>query len=131
MPITNDAFDESNETVQVGLTGAGGGGALGALTAATLTIVDNDTGGTLLLSRAAYSVTEGAGSALITVTRKGGAAAGVGVSYTTGDGTATAGADYAVSAGLLSFAAGETTKTFLVRSSTIPWPRATKRSASP
>ena len=114
VPIRNDAFDESNETVQVALTGVGGGGVLGALRAATLTIVDNDTAGVLQLSRAAYSVTEGAGSALITVTRKGGAAAGVGVSYTTGDGTATEGADYTASSGFLTFGAGEVTKTFLV-----------------
>jgi hypothetical protein len=60
------------------------------------------------------TVAEDAGTATLTVTRVGGSDGAVGVSYSTSDGTATAGADYTSASGTLTFAHGETTKTITV-----------------
>ncbi len=71
--------------------------------------------GTLQFSLANYSVSEGAGSATITVTRIGGSAGAVGVSFATSNGTATAGSDYTTATGTLSWADGDASaKTFTV-----------------
>src|SRR5213076_1638934 len=90
------------------------GGTLGDTTTAVLTITDNDTAGTVQFSQASYSVTEGTASVTITVTRAGGAASGVTVDYATSNGTAAAGSDYTAKSGTLSFAAGQTSKTFTI-----------------
>ena len=74
--------------------------------------------GSLQFSSATYSASENAGSVTVTVTRTGGSDGTVGVSYATSDGTATGGAsctpgvDYVTASGMLSFATGETSKTF-------------------
>ncbi|MGA9994224.1 MAG: DUF4214 domain-containing protein [Pyrinomonadaceae bacterium] len=66
-------------------------------------------------SASSYSVGEGDGSATITVTRTGDTSSAVGVSYFTGDaGVATQKRDYTMAGGTLSFAPGETSKTFPV-----------------
>ena len=52
--------------------------------------------------------------ATITVVRSGGTAGGVTVDYATSDGTAQAGTDYVSTSGTLSFADGETSKSFMV-----------------
>jgi titin len=114
VPITNDTFAEGNETVQLSLSTPGGGATLGSPATATLTIIDDDTAGTLQFSAASYSVVENAGNATITVTRTGGAASGISVHYATTDGTATAPSDYTATSGTLNFGAGETSKTFNV-----------------
>ena len=66
--------------------------------------------GTLQFSTAAYSVAENVagGNAIITVTRTGGSAGAVGVSFATSNGTATAGSDYTAVSQTVSFAAGDT-----------------------
>jgi hypothetical protein len=69
---------------------------------------------TLRFSSSSYAVSESAGTATITVTRSGTTNTAVGVAYSTSNGTATAGQDYTSVAGTLSFAAGETSKTFAV-----------------
>ena len=61
-----------------------------------------------------YSVNESDGAAVITVTRTGTTNIATSVSYATSNGTATAGADYTAVSGTLSFATGETSKTFSV-----------------
>lgn len=71
--------------------------------------------GALQFSSATYNTTEGTGPATITVTRNGGTTGAVGVSYSTSNGTATAGQDYAAASGTLSWANGEGgSKTFQV-----------------
>src|SRR5262249_39744818 len=70
--------------------------------------------GVLQFSTSAYTVNETQGPATITVTRTGGSNVPVSVHYATSDGTATAGSDYTATSGTLSFAAGESTKTFTV-----------------
>ena len=114
VPLVSDTIDETNETINLLLNAPDGGATLGVRTTAVLTIVDNDTAGVLQFSAVAYSISEGAGNATITVRRIGGLASGVSVQYTTEDGTALAGADYTTASGTLSFGANETLKTFTV-----------------
>jgi len=57
---------------------------------------------------------EDLGLATITVLRKGGAAGNLTVDYATMDGTATAGQDYTVTSGALTFSSGETSKIFQI-----------------
>jgi hypothetical protein len=70
--------------------------------------------GALQFSAATYNVIEGAGNAVINVTRTGGAVGAVSVNYTTSDGSgnfkATAPKDYKATTGTLNFADGETSK---------------------
>lgn len=61
-----------------------------------------------------YYVSEGDGSAAITVTRIGDTSNPATVQYATGDGTALSGRDYESVSGTLNFAAGESSKTFYV-----------------
>ena len=71
--------------------------------------------GTFSLTSATYSVSETAGSETITVSRTGGSAGAVSVSYTTSGGTAIAGTDYTSTSGTLNWAAGDTSpKTFTI-----------------
>ena len=67
--------------------------------------------GTLQFSAATYSVSENAGNATVTVTRTGGSAGAVSVTFTASNGTATAPGDYSVISPTVSFADGETAKT--------------------
>jgi hypothetical protein len=66
------------------------------------------------LSSQAYNVNEGSNNLQVAVTRNGDLSASSTVSYTTGGGTATAGADYTATAGTLTFAAGESSKTITI-----------------
>src|SRR4029434_2691583 len=64
--------------------------------------------GSLQFSAATYSVAENGGNATITITRTGGSAGAVGVSFATSNGTATAGSDYTTTTQTISFANGDT-----------------------
>lgn len=71
--------------------------------------------GSLQFASPTYSAFELQGTAFITVTRAGGAAGSVSVSYASADGTATAGADYTAVAGTLTWGPGDAgPKTFPV-----------------
>lgn len=80
----------------------------------TYTSVTTPLVGAIQFSGATYSVNENGGVATISVTRTGGSAGAVTVNYSTSNGTATAGSDYASTSGTLTFADGETTKTFTI-----------------
>lgn len=116
--ITDDTADENDETVNLTLSNPTNQATLGTPSAAFLRIIDNEVppgaAGTLQFSAAEYSVNENAGSAIVTVARTGGTAGTVTVSYTTSDGSATANSDYTPASGTLTFADGETTKSFSV-----------------
>jgi uncharacterized delta-60 repeat protein len=71
-------------------------------------------GGTLQFGSSAYSVAENAGSLTVTVARTGGSVGTTAVSYSTSGNTATAGSDFTTTSGTLTFADGETSKTFSV-----------------
>ncbi len=68
----------------------------------------------LQFSATSFVVAESAGIARITVSRTGNTAPPVSVTYATGGGTASSRADYTTARGTLSFAAGETSKSFNV-----------------
>ncbi|HEX8096895.1 MAG TPA: PQQ-dependent sugar dehydrogenase, partial [Pyrinomonadaceae bacterium] len=70
--------------------------------------------GSLQFAASAFSVSEGGGSATITVTRYGNTSGAATIDYATGDATAAGRTDYTTSTGTLRFAAGETSKSFTV-----------------
>jgi surface-anchored protein len=70
--------------------------------------------GCLEFSTSNYTVNEAAGTATITVSRGFGSDGPVTIDYATSDGTAQAGVDYTATSGTLSFADGETSKTFTI-----------------
>ena len=82
---------------------------------AVLTINDVDQApGTLLFSAAAYVASEGAGNAVITVVRSNGLSGVVSVNLSTIAGTATPGSRYVATNGVLTFADGQSTRTFSI-----------------
>ena len=105
---------EGDETVNLTLSSPTGGATLGSPASAVLTIQDDDIPGALQFSAGAYSLMENGGTVTITVTRTGGSAGTVGISYATSNGSAASGSDYTAKSGSLSFANGETSKTFAV-----------------
>jgi subtilisin family serine protease len=114
IPIINDTLSEVAETVNITLSNPTGGAALGSPSVAVLTIKNDDKAGKLSFKSGSYQVNEVAGMATITVSRSGGQAGGVTVDYSTSDGTATSDLDYKSTFGTLTFAAGETSRTFTV-----------------
>jgi len=116
-----------HKTVTLTLKNPTGSIGLGSPSSATLNILDPSVpsssegtysssslaaGGDIGFSAIAYGVLEG-GMLTVTVTRTGTTSAAVGVSYATSNGSAD-GSDYSLANGTLSFAAGETSKTFTV-----------------
>ena len=89
-------------------------GSPGSLTNATLTILNDNSSGTLQFSAPSYTVNEDGGQATITVIRTGGAVGTASVQYATSDGTATNGLNYTGATNTLSFAAGQTAASFTV-----------------
>lgn len=116
VPITNDALFEPSEAFTITLSGAGGGATLGATSVQTITINDDDVAapGTLQFTAGTMSVNEADGTATVTVTRSGGSDGAVSVNYATANGTATAPADYAATAGTLNWPAGDGTSRTIV-----------------
>jgi hypothetical protein len=76
-------------------------------------IFDDDTPN-ISFTSSRYTVNEGAGFATITVRRNGGTSTAATVEYATSDGSALQRTKYTTSTGTLSFAPGETSKTFTV-----------------
>jgi hypothetical protein len=102
--------------VNLVLSGAVGAPLVTGRDTATLTIQDDDRGGVIDFSATTFTVVESAPAGLVTITvvRSGSTAAGATVYFTTSDGSATGGADYTTASGTLTFAQGETRKTFTV-----------------
>jgi hypothetical protein len=116
--INDDSLVEGPETFTFSLSNPTGGATLGAITTSTVTINDNDSAavGTLQFSSGVYSVNENGATATISVTRTGGTAGAVSVSYaTTSGGTATPGSDYTGTSGTLNWPDGDlSSKSFTV-----------------
>src|SRR3954469_15564098 len=106
VPILGDTTDEPNETVNLALSSGA---------TSQLSIVDDDAPNeSVQFSDTSYSVNEADGTATITVTLSHALAADTTVHYATADGTATAGSAYTGQSGTLTFAAGQTQKTFQI-----------------
>jgi parallel beta-helix repeat protein len=123
VPIVDDTLVEGNESFSLTLSNATGGATLGTPVTTSVTILDNDVAlpkGQLQFAATNYSVSEGAGTVTITVTRTSGSAGAVTVQYRTYDmasdpNPAWGEGDYRTTSGKLTFAAGETSKTFSVK----------------
>jgi hypothetical protein len=114
VPIVVDTINEASETFRVTLTAPSAGTVLSPANEATVTILDDDPAGAAQFAAASYSTIEG-GAVTLTVTRTGGTAGPVTVAYATSNGSATAGADYTAASGVLTFAAGEATRSIVVQ----------------
>ena len=112
--ILQDQVLEDTETVGLTLSSPIGASLVTGRDTATLSIVDDDIGGTIQFSAATYSVGEGAADATIVLTRTGGTGGGATIDYSTSNGTAVAGTDYTTANGTVTFNAGQTSLTFLV-----------------
>lgn len=110
--INPDNLPEPNKVFFVNLTGPSNA-TLGKAQGVG-TILNDDLAGALQFSSPTYTVNEVDGSVQITVTRSGGSAGPASVDFATADGTATQRSDYTIASGTLTFAAGETSKTFTV-----------------
>ncbi|MFC5649782.1 Calx-beta domain-containing protein [Paenibacillus solisilvae] len=110
----NDDFDtEGDEGFSIALSNPTGGATVSASAYADVNILDNDNWipdppGQLSLFAANYTVNEGAGSVLLSVSRTGGSAGAVTVDYSTSSGSAAQGTDFGGVSGKLQFAEGET-----------------------
>ena len=110
--VLTDSLDEADETVTLTLSNASNASISDAT--GTLTITDDDAAPSLSINDVTAS-NENAANHTFTVSLSAASAKSVTVDYATSDGTATAGADYtAISATTLTFAAGQTSKTFTV-----------------
>src|SRR5262249_54072850 len=114
VPLVNDIIIEPDETVILSLANLTGGATLGEVPESTLVIQSDDS--LVGFSGPSYSVNENAiaGYASITVLRSGTTNSSVSVDYLTRPGTATAPDDYTNVTDTLTFAPGETLKTFQV-----------------
>lgn len=106
VPLIDDQNVEDKESFTLSLSAPTGNAILGRA-ASTANITDDDKAGALAFSASAVNVDENAGSLTVTVQRSGGQAGAVSVHYATVNGSALAGADYAATAGDLSWSAGD------------------------
>ena len=113
VPIVSDAVVEPNETLTLTLSNPTGASiapdlclvATPTTCTAALTIIDDDQGGVIQFGAANYTVTETGGPATVTLTRAGGLAGGVTVTFGATAGTAAPG-DFSVPSGTVTFLAG-------------------------
>jgi uncharacterized delta-60 repeat protein/uncharacterized repeat protein (TIGR01451 family) len=112
VPVLYDTTPEGNKTVTMELANA-----IGAIlvqpASSVLTIIDVERApGQFLFTTNSFYITENAGSGPITIIRTNGSSGVVSVQFSTIPGTAHAGVDYSATNGSLTFADGETVKSF-------------------
>ena len=110
--IVDDTLAESDELILVNLQNVQNGGILDHQ--GTVTILDNDGYDPAFLNIGDAAIDTPSGTATFTVTRTGDLSEISTVSYSTGDGTGTAGIDHVEESGVLVFAADEESKTITV-----------------
>jgi len=115
--ISNTTPFAGAKSFTVALSDPSGGATISSPGSASVTINGDATAavGALELSAASFSVSQGAGSVAVSVTRSGGSSGAVSVAYATSSGTAVSGKDFTASSGTLSWAQGDAAaKTFSV-----------------
>ncbi len=112
IPILNNVLVDGDRSFQVHLHDPSGPAVLMSHDTAVVTIQNNDGG--IEFASDTFTVNEAAGFAEVVVQRNGDGLGGAAVDYVLSDGTATAGADYLARHGTITFAPGETSKTFQV-----------------
>ena len=110
VPIREDTLAEAAENFRITLSNPTNG-VLGNPNFTTATILANDTIG---FQYSTYTVVEYEPLGVVTVVLNAPSADTVTVNYATSNGTATAGSDYTAASGTLTFAPGETSKSFSV-----------------
>ncbi len=107
--ISNATPFSGNKTLTVALSGPSGGATIANPGSASVTISGDAVApvGSLRLSAASYTVSQGAGTVTVTVERTGGSNGAVSVAYATANGTAVAGTDYTATKGTLKWADGD------------------------
>ncbi len=119
VPLLNDTLVDGAKTLRVALSSPTGGPALGTQNTVLVTLLDDDDAGVIQWQKAATTVVETAGTAVLTVTRTPSTpgrqlASGVTVNVARTAGTATPGADFTTPVGTLTFAAGQALQTVTV-----------------
>jgi hypothetical protein len=115
IPITKDSEFEPTEVLGIKLQNPSAGAQLLSYArSALISITDDDPVPFLQIGAAAYTVSEGGAGVTVSVRRLGSTSVTSTVDYTTVDATATAGSDYTVSSGTLSFEPGATTKSITI-----------------
>ncbi|HEV2390904.1 MAG TPA: Calx-beta domain-containing protein [Verrucomicrobiae bacterium] len=114
VPIFNTHIAGPNTTVLMQLTDASGTLLLAPIEAVLTIINVNQAPGQFMFSQTNYVVSEGDGSALITVVRTNGSSGPVSVAFSTLAGDATPGLNYIPTNGVLSYADGESVHSFTV-----------------
>jgi hypothetical protein len=110
--VFGDTAPEEDETFSLDLSGPTGG-TLETATASG-TIINDDYPAVSIVDASVIEGNSGISTLTYTVTLTEPAPFTVSVAYTTSDGTATAGSDYATASGTITFAVGETSKTITV-----------------
>ena len=114
VPIIDNKNVDPDKNVNLTLSNPSIPNALGFQATATLRIINDDAYGGLAFSQEDYYVDENGGFATISVIRQGGIAGSVSVNYVATNLTALAGTDFVAASGILNFAPGETSKSFIV-----------------
>lgn len=114
IPIINDDIVEGSETIILTLSDPAGGSELGSNNPATLTIIDDEKPGIVGFAQASNIVSETDGSLIVSVVRTEGSDGEVTVDYVIVEGTAKEGVNYENVEGTLTFAEGETEKSFSI-----------------
>jgi hypothetical protein len=108
--VYGDTAVEANETFTLNLSGVTGNATIGR-SQATGTIVNDDVPTITILNQGIYEGSSGSATANFAVYLSAASPQTVTVNYATADGTATAGSDYAVGSGTLTFTPGQTSAT--------------------
>ena len=117
VPLSNAAPFSGNKTFKIALSNPSAQTGVGNPGTATVTITGDATApvGSVELSASTYTVSQGAGTMMVTANRTGGSNGAISVAYATTNGTAVGGTDYTAASGTLSWASGDTSsKTFTV-----------------
>ncbi|TSD00341.1 MAG: peptidase S8 family protein [Candidatus Peregrinibacteria bacterium Greene1014_49] len=117
--LTHQSGIDGNKALTLKLSTVTGGASLDSPNSVPLTVVDVEASGStatgsVLFSTDNYTVNYKDKSALVTVFRRGGYGSTVSVNYATGDNSAVSGLDYTTTTGTLTFAPGESNKSFTV-----------------